>query len=78
MALKSKIRKIGNSQGVILPAEILEELHMKSGSDIEVSVVDGVILISPPAPTLSQLLATVPKGAKFKEAKSGKARGKED
>ncbi len=76
--LKSKVRKIGNSQGVILPTDVLEELKLKAGSDIELSVEDGILIISPLQPSLRSLLATVPKGEKFQEAKSGKSVGKEE
>jgi antitoxin component of MazEF toxin-antitoxin module len=74
---KSKIRKIGNSQGIIFPTEILEALHLKTGSEIELTVDNGIIIIAPQAPTLDQLLMSVPKGRKFKEANTGRSKGKE-
>ena len=74
---KLKIRKIGNSQGVILPAEVLEGLKLKSGSPIDVSVENGVIVISPPTPSLDALISSVPKGRKLKEQKTGRAMGRE-
>lgn len=74
---KSKIRKIGNSQGIIFPTEVLEELHLKTGSEIDLIIDNGTIIISPKVPSLDELLASVPKGQKFKEAKTGRSRGKE-
>ncbi|MEX2566307.1 MAG: AbrB/MazE/SpoVT family DNA-binding domain-containing protein [Cyclobacteriaceae bacterium] len=29
--MEAKIRKIGNSSGIILPKEIMDELHLKDG-----------------------------------------------
>jgi antitoxin component of MazEF toxin-antitoxin module len=73
----SKIRKIGNSQGIIFPTEFLEALNLKSGSEIELTIDHGTIIITPKVPNLDQLLASVPKGKKFKEAQTGRSRGKE-
>lgn len=30
-SMEAKIRKIGNSSGIILPKEVMEELHLKNG-----------------------------------------------
>ena len=32
--MEGKVRKVGNSLGVILPKQILEELHLKKGDKI--------------------------------------------
>lgn len=74
---KSKIRKIGNSQGIIFPTEMLEALHLKTGSEIELIIDNGTIIIAPQVPTLDQLLASVPKGRKLKELSTGRSKGKE-
>jgi putative addiction module antidote len=34
--MESKIRKVGNSLGVILPKHLIEELHLKSGDKISI------------------------------------------
>lgn len=34
--MKTKIRKIGNSSGIILPKDILDELHLKEGDEITI------------------------------------------
>jgi len=34
--MKTKIRKIGNSSGIILPKAILDELHLKEGDEITI------------------------------------------
>lgn len=34
--MEGKIRKIGNSLGVILPKQLIEELHLKTGDKITI------------------------------------------
>ncbi|RCW79360.1 AbrB/MazE/SpoVT family DNA-binding domain-containing protein [Phyllobacterium bourgognense] len=39
------VRKIGNSEGVILPKDVLERNHLKAGDQLEViQTADGIIL----------------------------------
>jgi antitoxin component of MazEF toxin-antitoxin module len=47
---RTTIRKVSNSKGVILSGEILSELHLVEGSEVEVSLSDTGILISPVSP----------------------------
>jgi putative addiction module antidote len=35
---KAKVRKIGNSYGVLIPVEVIEELHVEKGDEISISV----------------------------------------
>jgi antitoxin component of MazEF toxin-antitoxin module len=35
---KAKLRKIGNSYGILIPAEIIEELHVEKGDELVISV----------------------------------------
>ncbi len=34
--MEGKIRKIGNSLGVILPKQLIEELHLKTGDKVSI------------------------------------------
>lgn len=34
--MEGKIRKVGNSLGVILPKQLIEELHLKTGDKITI------------------------------------------
>ncbi|MCC5914285.1 MAG: AbrB/MazE/SpoVT family DNA-binding domain-containing protein [Balneolaceae bacterium] len=34
--MEAKIRKIGNSLGVILPKQVIEELHLKTGDKVSI------------------------------------------
>ncbi|MGA9211604.1 AbrB/MazE/SpoVT family DNA-binding domain-containing protein [Kaistella sp.] len=43
--MKTKIRKIGNSSGVILSKKMLEELNIEPKDELELIVKDGKILI---------------------------------
>lgn len=35
--MEGKIRKIGNSLGVILPKQLIEELHLKTGDKVSIA-----------------------------------------
>jgi putative addiction module antidote len=34
--MEAKIRKVGNSLGVILPKQLIEDLHLKSGDKVTI------------------------------------------
>jgi putative addiction module antidote len=36
IAMEAKIRKIGNSLGVILPKQLIDELHLKTGDKLSI------------------------------------------
>ena len=48
--IRTSIQKVGNSKGVILSGKMLSELHLVEGSEVEVSLSDTGILISPVLP----------------------------
>jgi antitoxin MazE len=47
--MRRKVCSIGNSRGVSIPAEILEELHLSVGSEVDVSLDErgGRIILEP-------------------------------
>lgn len=45
MEVERKIRKVGNSLGVLLPADMLKEIGIKDGDSVFVSMEDGEIII---------------------------------
>jgi putative addiction module antidote len=47
IVMNTVIRKIGNSEGVIIPKEILEQLNLKSGDKVRVSGENGKLVIQP-------------------------------
>lgn len=52
MSLRLKIRQIGNSQGVLLPKELLSEVNAQLGDDVIATITSkGVIELKPAGPT---------------------------
>lgn len=45
--MKTHIRKMGNSQGVIIPRLLLEEIGLKADDAVELKVKKGRIVIAP-------------------------------
>jgi antitoxin MazE len=45
--MKTKIRKIGNAYGVLLPKEIIDKLRVAEGSTINISETENGIELSP-------------------------------
>ncbi|MBO6535278.1 MAG: AbrB/MazE/SpoVT family DNA-binding domain-containing protein [Balneolaceae bacterium] len=41
--METKIRKIGNSLGITLPKQVIEELHLKDGDKLEIETIDKVL-----------------------------------
>jgi putative addiction module antidote len=50
------IRKIGNSEGVIIPKELLHNLGLKSGDTLEIRAIDGAIELVPENADLAEQL----------------------
>jgi antitoxin MazE len=46
--MKSAIRKMGNSHGVIIPKPLLAEIGVKAGDEIDLAVKGGKIVMAPP------------------------------
>lgn len=59
--MRTRIRRIGNSAGAILPASIREKLDLKVGDSVEINVQSDQIVIKPckvkPQYTLNDLVA---------------------
>ena len=45
--MKSAIRKMGNSHGVIIPKPLLEEIGAKAGDAVELKIKKGKLVITP-------------------------------
>lgn len=57
MVLELKLRKIGNSVGVVLPKEVLTHLHAQEGDTICVTeAADGSLRMSPTSPEVTRQL----------------------
>jgi len=58
MVLELKIRKVGNSAGVILPKQVLTHLKLEAGDTVSVTeAADGSLRISPHRPEVARQLA---------------------
>ena len=54
--MKVTIRKIGNSEGVIIPKEVLEKLGLRSGDTLELREVDNGLELLHQKADLTELL----------------------
>ena len=79
----TKVQKWGNSQGLRLAKQVLEEACISVGDSVDVSTRDGVIVIVPARrvrgkQSLQQLVSRIPKNYKTEEVDWGKPIGRED
>jgi len=47
IVLQTKLRKMGNSTGLILPKPIMDQLGLASGASIELRIENGEVVASP-------------------------------
>lgn len=78
----TRIQKWGNSQGLRLSREILEDARLEVGEEVDVSAGDGMIVIAPKRRVrgrqdLRELVNRIPRQYEAGEADWGKPRGKE-
>jgi len=78
----TKIRKWGNSQGLRLAKQVLEDAHISVGDDVDVIVRDGLIVVAPARRvrgkrSLQELVSRIPKNYKAEETDWGQPVGKE-
>lgn len=45
--MRTQIRRVGNSAGIVIPAIMLKEANVKIGSDIDLTIKDGGFLAMP-------------------------------
>jgi mRNA interferase MazF len=78
----TKVQKWGNSQGLRLAKQVLEEARISVGDSVDVTTRDGVILIAPVRrvrgkQSLQKLLSCIPTNYKAREVDWGKPIGRE-
>jgi antitoxin MazE len=83
MNMVTKVQKWGNSQGLRLAKQVLEEARLSVGDPVDVSTRDGVIVIAPVRrvrgkQSLQELVSRIPKNYKAREVDWGKPVGRED
>ncbi len=52
--MEAKIRKIGNSLGVILPKQVIDELHLKTGDKVSIDRKDTILELRPIDPEFEE------------------------
>jgi len=50
------IRKIGNSEGIIIPKDVLDRMGLKAGDKVEIREADGQISLVPEQADLAEQL----------------------
>ncbi|MAZ82570.1 MAG: AbrB family transcriptional regulator [Hoeflea sp.] len=67
--MNTTIRKIGNSEGIIIPKEILQRLGLKAGDEVELREGSrGIELVTRPADLSEQLQAARKGMQKYRNA----------
>jgi antitoxin MazE len=78
----TKIQKWGNSQGLRLGKQVLEDARIAVGDSVDVAARDGVIVIAPVKrirgkQSLQELVSRIPRNYKTRELDWGRPRGRE-
>ncbi len=79
----TKVLKWGNSQGLRLAKQVLEEAGISVGDPVDVSTRDGVIVVAPVRrvrgkQSLHELVSRIPKNYRPKELDWGRPIGREE
>jgi antitoxin MazE len=78
----TRVQKWGNSQGLRLAKQLLEDAHISIGDDVDVTIRDGAIIIAPikrirGKRSLKELVSRIPKDYKAGEVEWGDPVGRE-
>ena len=78
----TKVQKWGNSQGLRITRQVLEDAGIEVGDEVDVTARDGVILIAPVRRvrgkrSLQELVSKIPEDYRGSEIEWGKPVGKE-
>ncbi|MBI2854693.1 MAG: AbrB/MazE/SpoVT family DNA-binding domain-containing protein [Chloroflexi bacterium] len=78
--MKTRVQKWGNSLALRIPKSFADEVGLQRETPVEVSLVDGKLVVTPErrsAPTLKQLLAKITEENLHHEVDTGSAVGNE-
>ena len=78
----TKVQKWGNSQGLRLTKDVLEDAHIQVGDEVDVVVKNGAIVVAPARRIrgkyqLKDLVSRIPAGYEPKEVDWGEPVGRE-
>jgi antitoxin MazE len=78
----TKVQKWGNSQGLRLAKQLLEDAHISVGDDVDVTIRDGTIIIVPIKRvrgklSLKEMVSRIPKEYEAGEVDWGNPLGRE-
>lgn len=63
MAIETKVRKIGNSLGIVLPKEVIGYLKVEEGALLHITEdADGAIRVTPDKPGFAEMMAIAEQG----------------
>lgn len=63
MAIETKVRRIGNSLGIVLPKEALQRLHVEEGSTLVLTEApEESLLITPERPGFKEIMTLAEDG----------------
>jgi antitoxin MazE len=82
LQMVTKIQRWGNSQGLRITRQMLEDAHISVGDEVDVAVRDGLIMIAPVRPvrgkhSLKELVSRIPKNYRTEELDWGDPVGRE-
>lgn len=52
--METKVRKIGNSLGVTLPKQLIDQLHLKKGDTLTIETKGGTLQLKPMDPEFEE------------------------
>jgi antitoxin MazE len=81
--MHTKIQKWGNSQGLRLARNLLEDVNLCVGDEVDISVKEGIIIVTPARRirgryALKELVARIPENYKTSEIEWGEPVGMEE
>ena len=70
--MTAKISKWGNSQGLRMPKDIMDSLHLQVGDNVNITILDGKVIIEPIKKEilnydLNELVSKIPTDYKVRE-----------
>lgn len=64
-----KLRKVGNSVGLVLPKDVLDRLNVSEGDELHLAEIEGALRLSPYDDEFDKQLAIARKGmSKYRNA----------